>query len=378
MKKRWYAGLLSLALSAVLTGCGTGGGSVSVEDTAVVTAAESGTTAEGVSPGAPAEPREQIFTDSAGREVILPAEIERVAVSGPLAQVVLYTFAPERLVGFSGEWSEEAEEYIPAEYFRLPVLGQLYGGKGELNLEALQKAAPDVVIDVGESKKTIREDLDTLQEQTGLPFIHIEATTETMGDAYRMLGELLRMKERGEIFAGYCEEKYSAAQEIAEKAGENKKRILYVLGEEGHNVLARGSFHAEILDMLADNVAVVEDPSSRGSGNEVDMEQILSWDPEVILFAPDSICDKVQELEEWKALTAVKNGAYYEVPSGPYNWMGFPPSVQRYLGMMWLEKILYPELSEFSLKEEVQKYYQMFFHTELTEEQYEKLTGRTD
>ena len=45
------------------------------------------------------------------------------------------------------------------------------------------------------------------------------------------------------------------------------------------------SFHAEIIDQVADNVAVVKDVSSEGTGNPVDMEQIALWDPDVIIFA---------------------------------------------------------------------------------------------
>lgn len=64
-------------------------------------------------------------------------------------------------------------------------------------LEALLAAAPDVVIDVGEAKKTIVEDMDSLTEQTGIPFVHIDATVATAPEAYRKLGSLpKRLKKR--------------------------------------------------------------------------------------------------------------------------------------------------------------------------------------
>ena len=65
-----------------------------------------------------------------------------------------------------------------------------------------------------------------------------------------------------------------------------RKQLLYCLGDSGTYVLADGSFHAETVNMMSSNVAIVEDVVSSGAGNEVDLEQILVWNPEVIIFAP--------------------------------------------------------------------------------------------
>lgn len=224
------------------------------------------------------------FTDSAGRTVELPAQLDSVAVSGPLAQIVLFALCPDKLAGVASAWDESAAEYLAAEYYNLPELGQLYGGKGELNLETLLASGAQVVVDIGEPKDSVAEDLDVLQEQTGIPFVHITATTETMGEAYRKLGELTGMAEEAETLAAYCDEIY--AQTLALTGSVKKVNLLYCLGDAGLNVIAQGSYHAEIIDLLSNNLAVVDEPSSKGSGNEVDMEQILLWNPDVILFAP--------------------------------------------------------------------------------------------
>ena len=321
------------------------------------------------------EPETKVFTDSLGREVEVPYHITKVAVSGPLAQIVLFALCPDKLVGIASQWDKSAEEYLSTEYYNLPVLGQLYGGKGELNLEALLSSGAEVVIDVGEPKKTAKEDLDALQEQTGIPFVHITALTENTGDAYRKLGDLLSMEQEAETLATYCDEHYAMITELAGKV--EKVKLLYLLGDAGLNVIAKGSYHAEIIDLLSDNLAVVESPSSKGSGNEVDMEQLLAWNPDVILFAPGSIYGTVGEDAAWQQMTAIQNGRYYEVPMGPYNWMGFPPSVQRYLGMLWMGKLLYPEQAAYDLKAEVKEYFTLFYHTELTDAQYDALVANS-
>ena len=357
--KRWMALLLALVMSVSLFACGTkpaADGDDSQNNDVV-------------------EDTTRVFTDSCGREVTVPANVEKVAISGPLAQIVVFALAPDKLVGIANAWDESAAQFLDTKYYDLPLLGQLYGGKGEMNLETLLAAAPDVVIDVGEPKGSIVEDMDALQEQTGIPFVHIDAYLASMDNTYAMLGDLLAMPNEAQGLADYCRYAYDRAVEIANSV--EKVNLLYITGDEGLNVIAKGSYHAKAIDLLANNLAVVEEPSSKGTGNEVDMEQILNWNPDVILFAPGSIYDTVAENENWQTITAIKNGAYYEVPMGPYNWMGFPPSVQRLLGMMWMTTVLYPNAADYDLYTEVSSYFQLFYHCELTQAQYDALVANS-
>jgi iron complex transport system substrate-binding protein len=315
------------------------------------------------------------FTDSAGRTLEIPTNLERVAISGPLAQIAVFALCPDKLVGIAQKWDKSAEKFLATEYYNLPELGQLYGGKGELNLETLLQSGAQVVIDVGEPKGTIKEDLDALTEQTGIPFVHITATIATMGDAYRKLGELMNMPDEAEALAAYCDETY--AKVLAAANGVEKVRLLYITGDQGLNVIAKGSYHAEIIDLLSDNLAVVDSPSSKGTGNEVDMEQIMLWNPDVILFAPGSCYASVGTDPMWSEITAIKTGNYYEVPMGPYNWMGFPPSVQRILGMLWMAKLLYPDAADYDLKAEVKTYFNLFYHCDLSDADYDMLVANS-
>lgn len=326
--------------------------------------------------GESAEPETISFTDSAGRTVEVPGNITRIAASGSMAQIVLFPLAADMLVGLAGEWDSSAEQYLEPKYYNLPVLGQFYG-KGDLNLEEVAKADPQIIIDVGESKSSIAEDMDGIMNQVGIPTVHIQATTETMAEAYRALGELLKKENEAEALAGYCEEVLSEMKDIMARVGENKTNVIYCVGEDGLNVIARGSFHAEILDQVCNNVAVVDDVSSKGAGNPVDMEQLLLWDPDLIVFAPNGAYSKVATDKAWQELKAIKSGNYYEVPYGPYNWLGDPPSVNRYIGIIWITQLLYPELAGYNLYEEAARFYKFFYHSDLSEEQFKALVANS-
>lgn len=367
MAKRILLLMLTAVLILSLAACGKSNGAATGGNLTTPTATGSSPEASGT----------RVFTDSTGRTVELPEKLDRIAITGPTAQIVLFALAPEKLVGISNSWDESAKEFFAPEYYNLPLLGQLYGGKGEMNLEELLKADPDVVIDVGEPKDGIAEDMDRLSEQSGIPFLHIDGFTATMGDTYRTLGKLLDLEEKGEELGAYCDEMYAFASDLEAKLSpEKKKTALYLLGDSGLNVIPEGSFHAELLNLIVENAAVLENPSSKGTGNETDLEQLLLWDPEVIFFAPDSIFDTVGEDPAWQDLQAIRSGSYYRVPFGPYNWMGFPPSVQRYLGILWAAKLLYPQVCDYDLYTEIARYFRLFYGCELTQSQFDALVSQ--
>lgn len=368
MTKKLLAMLLSvLLLFSVLSGCGsTGNTDDSQNNQQEDSTPENGSDENG----------KVTFTDSCGREVELDSEITRIVPTGPLAQIALLTIAPEMYVGLSSEWDDINKVYIGDELLDLPLIGQLYGGAGEVNLEELANVDPQVIIDIGEAKDDMAEELDGIQEQIGIPCVHIEATLETYPDAYRMLGELLGKEEEAEAIAVYCEQILSRAKSIVAEVGEdNLANVIYCTGEDGLSVLAKTSFHAEIIDLLTNNVAVVEDVSSKGTGNPVDMEQLFLWDPDYIIFSPDGGYDVASVDETWQQLTAIKSGNYVETPIGPYNWAGSPPSVQRLLALIWLPAVLYPDYVDYDVYGEVAQYFEIFYHYELTQEEFDSLAA---
>lgn len=323
------------------------------------------------------EPSEtRSFTDDCGRTVTIPETVTKIAVTGPLSQIYVLPLGGDLLVGHAG-LTEAMQAYLPEELAQLPELGQLYGGKGTMDPEALLNAAPQLVIDLGEPKDSMAEDLDKLTEQTGIPFLHIDATVEAAPRAYRKLGALLGRQEQAEELALWCEKTLADIDSLMARVDADgaRKSLVYCLGDKGLNVLAETSFHAETLNLLADNAARPEQAVASGAGNEIDMEQLMLWDPDVVIFAPDSIGLAAGQEPAWQQLRAVKNGSLYLTPEGPYGWLASPPSVQRYLGMLWLAALLYPEYTNFDLQTQVTEYYQLFYGYSLTDEDYASLTA---
>ena len=160
----------------------------------------------------------RMITDSAGRQVEIPAEITRIAPSGSTAQMILMPVAYDLLVGLSSSPSTAQMSYFPEEMRYLPTFGQFYGSKASLNMESLIAAQPQLIIDLGDAKDSIAEDMDTIQKQTGIPTIFIEADLDDMAAAYRMLGDILGRQEQAEELAQFIDRTVTMAQTNAAAA----------------------------------------------------------------------------------------------------------------------------------------------------------------
>ena len=312
-----------------------------------------------------------LFTDSTGRQVGVPANIRRIVPSGTTAQMYLLAIAPDLLCSLSGRYTAELAEFIPEIVQKLPVTGQLYGDQN-MNPETLAYLAPDLILDVGEPKQTAADDMEKLSRATAIPAVHIAATLHSTPDAFRLLGTLLGREAKGEELARFCEQALADSAFAVQQFG-NKPSVLYCLGPMGTNILAAGSFQAEALDLMTHNIAVVHNPSASGTGNETDMEQIFLWNPDIIIFAPDSIYETAGSNQLWLRLEAIQNGRYFRTPAGPYNWLASPPSINRYLGLLWLRTLLYDP--EYDLYARTTEYYRLFYGYELSEDHFNRLTS---
>lgn len=316
----------------------------------------------------------RVFTDSLGREVELPAHITRICPSGHTAQQVLLTMAPDLMVGLSQKLNDDQLKVFGDQFKDYPVFGAVLGAKDDFNREAVAAAAPQVIIDTGEVKKDSVERLDALQEQLGIPVVFVKAYLEDYGDTYKTLGELLGREDRGNQLSEYCSSVYKTTQDAMAAIPESERvRAAYLLGENGLNAIAKTSGQAQVVDMVSDNVAVVDNASGKGSGNEVSLEQIALWNPDLIIFQKGSVYDAVGSDPAWAGISAISSGNYYEVPNSPWCWMNNPPTVNQLLGMQWFARLLYPNAFDDSIQDVAKTYYKTMYGYDLSDEELSEL-----
>lgn len=354
---------LCLGMAFAVTGCSSGGGS---EEGSQQSSGQTEATSQA------SDTRE--FTDSAGRTVEVPAVIDRIAPSGHTANQVLLTMAPDKMVGLSQELTEDQQKYLGVDTSDLPVFGAIFGAKGDLNKEAIAAADPQVIIDTGALDDDVASGLDQLQEELGIPCVFIETNMDDYGASYEKLGELLGMEERGNELSEYCQNAYDEVVDVMSTISDDERvNMLYLMGEDGTNVIANGTQQAEVVDLVADNLAVMDNPSNTGMGSETSLEQIALWNPDLIVFASGSIYDTVADDPAWDGIAAIDNGNYYEAPGTPYNWLNSPPTVNQVMGMQWLPRLLYPDKFDDSIADVTKSYYSTFYGYDLSDEELDEL-----
>lgn len=313
----------------------------------------------------------RFFTDSAGRTVRVPGTINRIAPSGPMAQIFLFTLVPDRLAGWSTRPAPELVPYLPQDRRNLPVFGQFYGAASTLNLEALISAKPDIIIDIGERKPAIVRDMDEVQSRTGIPTVFIEAVSfDSYGKTYRDLGRLLKTESQAEKLAQFCDATVTYFKNLQDQLAKEPQRVRLYYGEDssGLMTIAAGSLHSQTIEFAGlINVADLANKGGSG-GNQVSMEQLLLWDPDLIILTSGARASVLERDSLFRELRAVQQGKIYDIPVEPYNWISRPPSVNRLVGLYWVAHLAYPDLvSRQTLESRVREFYSLFYHTSLSD-----------
>jgi iron complex transport system substrate-binding protein len=168
------------------------------------------------------------FTDSGGRRVDVPDDVSRVFPAGPPASVILFTVAPEKMLGWTRAPSPAAQAFLPGRYAGLPEIGRLTGRGNTVNLENVVRLAPDLVLDVGSTTPTYVSLADQVQEQTHIPSVLIGGRLAGIATTLRTVGGLLGVSERAEALARYAEAVLGGVQEAVAKIPAAERPSIYI------------------------------------------------------------------------------------------------------------------------------------------------------
>lgn len=327
-----------------------------------------------------AETRE--ITDMAGRKVTVPAaeNIESVFSAGPVAAIFLYMVAPDKLLGWNYELNDVEKSIILDKYQDLPNFGM----GDAVNYEAVIAANPTIAINSGKINDTMVSDCDALSESLGIPVVAVDNELNNSAEAFRFMGELLGVEDHAEELAQYAEQVFTDINVLSDIPEEKKVSVYFGNGEDSLETAPRGSQHAQILDAInAVNVADLE--LGDGSRVQISAEQLLAWDPDVIVVNGEPKADKsgssaaedILSNPDYASLKAVQDQKVYGTPNAPFSWVDRPAGPNRLIGMRWFSALIYPEYIKCDINEEIHKFFDLFYHVDLSDEQLENVLKGT-
>ena len=309
----------------------------------------------------------QVVEDATGRRVTMPnsTKIRKVYPAGPPAAVLLFTLAPEKLAGWTIGLDDAQKALLPESVRGLPKVGRLSGKGSTANVEEVLKSGVDMVLDVGTVSGSSHALAKDTAERTGLPTLLMDGTFDKLPATYRTLGRVLGCEKRGEELASYLERNLSEIRDgLAQVPAGPRPRVYYGRGPKALDTAVAGSVNAEALERAGlDNVAKAAGP--RGAVVPVSPEDLLVWNPELILTIEAPAFEHVKSDPVFHTLAAVKTGQVYLSPGRPFGWIDYPPSVNRLLGVFWLTHLLYPTIFHGDLAAKVAEFHKVVYQRAL-------------
>lgn len=318
--------------------------------------------------GLEALPAQKTVRDLLDRELEVPHTVERIAAlySFPGYATVMLG-ACDGLVAVTGGVQREVLlsricEGIPDA--AVPKRG------GNINIEELLSLEPDVVFI--DSRAVNNNNVGQL-DRFGIPYVVVDySSIEGQIRAMNLMGEVIggEAVERARAYESYYREVLARVRSAIADVPEDERVELYHSINEASRTSGRDTLSAEWTTRAgADNVALGEDLRLFEDAYYASMEQILLWDPEIIIVNESDVDDYMMDSDPWQTIEAVREERIYKLPNGASRW-GHPSSPEIPLAIQWTAKRLYPErFRDLDLEAEVDRFYRRFFDYELSDEE---------
>lgn len=220
----------------------------------------------------------------------------------------MYMVAPDKLLGWNYELNDVEKSIILEKYHDLPNFGM----GDAINYEAVIAANPTIALNCGKINDAMVSDCDALSKSLGIPVIAVDNELNNSAEAFRFMGELLGVEDHAEELAEYSEKIFTDIASLADIPEDEKVSVYFGNGEDSLETAPRGSQHAQILDAVnVTNVADLE--LGDGSRVQISAEQLLAWNPDVIVVNGEPKADKSgnscsRRYSEQSRLRFVKSG----------------------------------------------------------------------
>lgn len=280
-------------------------------------------------------PPGQKFTDSAGRSVELPAQVERIIPAGPPAAVLLYALAPEKLAGLIAAWTDRQRDFVPEAYRSLPVLPRLTRPTSEADIVALRGKNAGLIVDYGDNGPAYVAAAEKAQSALAVPCVLLDGRMARIAGTLRSLGTILGRKERGEELAGLAAEVLERLRPVSALAQEARVSVYLARGADGLLGVRPGGSPGEAIELAGGRNVT---PSGAGSFAKFSPVEVAALNPAfVILEDPAAADGPLPKALDPKTVILVDRG-------GPFGSMEEPPSINRLIGALALASILHPDL----------------------------------
>lgn len=306
-----------------------------------------------------------VLTDKLGRQVEIPEDVETIAALYSFAgYVVALLERGSDLVAVQGGLQRDVllTQIVPQ-----VLEAQVIRDGGSINVEELMRLDPDLIILQNEGVADSREKnkLDLAE----IPYLAVDYNSIGGQQAMiKLIGQAIDREAEANRFISYYNQVLAKVDRIVSQIPLEERVTIYHSDKDVLRTVAGKTISAEWAERAGlINVALNESLREDDGNYYANIEQILLWNPQVIIANENTAYEYIRKHPQWKSIQAVEDGRVYKLPQGISRW-GHRSSVETPLAILWAVKTIYPDYAtEIDLRAEVRTYYQNFFGISLTE-----------
>lgn len=308
--------------------------------------------------------------DMAGRTVNLPKNPQRIATVGSVPVINSYLFAlgvgdriinglPRRFTR-TNKWNMQAK-VAPGLAVQPVIQGQL---GADVNIESLIRLEPDLVVTMDRQRLGV-------MEATRIPILFIEWDDfVSIQDNITLLGCVLGRSDQAKQYLEYFNTVMLQVHSTLEAApGLHRPAVVYL------NVPSM-SIPLDIANWWinqAGGLSVTRD-LQQGASGRITHEQLLAWDPDVIIVGASDQVDIIKQDLRFARMSAVVNRRVFAIPMGMHLWG--QRTIEQPLTILWAVRKFHPELFQHvDMVEEVRQFYRVFMGHDLSIEKAKLILG---
>lgn len=306
-----------------------------------------------------------IVVDQTGRAVTVPQPVQRIACAYGSGTYILYSLGVgDRVVAGWYTGIRGVDQAWDAMRTLEPRLADVLFF-GDPNAEELVSRGAQLVLADASRHAAFAQTMSDL----GVPtLLYAVETPEALVEAITLTGTALggnAFLRALQLVLDYSRVLQTAVTDASTVELAERPRVLFV-GSSPLRVASGDMYQTHLIE-AAGGVSV--SAQLNGGWNAVDLEQVLLWNPDVIVL-PSYCTTTAGELltdKDWQTVRAVSEGRVVQMPRviAPID----TPVPESMLGIAWLSALLHPTRSSFDLVEEATSFYSGYYGYTLSAEE---------